>query len=320
MRETRADTARAVGLTVLLHLVPVAVWLIGWLIALLWPRPMATASAGSPVEAEMVAASDLSAAMRRTLRDRPDPIPDPLPEPEPEDADPLPQPEPEPSPQDSPTPQQNTAQDFIPVPDQESQEAVVDQATPLPATTTTPQPEKKRQEQVDLSQLERQQQAEARRRLAEMNASLERDKQLADIRRRRAEAARQAEMAEARLQQLADARATQASRSTPAQAGNNGTDTGLAARYRDALTRAILSKWVRPDNVALGARCKLIIRQLPGGEVADGGVEFSSPCAYDEAGRKSIEAAVLKAQPLPFAGFEPVFQRTLILNFEAQER
>ncbi|HEX5693842.1 MAG TPA: protein TolA, partial [Arenimonas sp.] len=46
----------------------------------------------------------------------------------------------------------------------------------------------------------------------------------------------------------------------------------------------------------------------------------SSPCAYDEMGQRSIEAAVLKAQPLPYAGFEKVFRRTLILNFEARDR
>jgi len=29
---------------------------------------------------------------------------------------------------------------------------------------------------------------------------------------------------------------------------------------------------------------------------------------------------VLKAQPLPYAGFESVFQRSLILNFRAEDR
>ena len=67
----------------------------------------------------------------------------------------------------------------------------------------------------------------------------------------------------------------------------------------------------------LGGICRLIIRQLPGGEVID--VEVSSPCAYDEQGRASIEKAVLKAQPLPYQGFEAVFQRNLTLNFIAED-
>ena len=85
-----------------------------------------------------------------------------------------------------------------------------------------------------------------------------------------------------------------------------------------ALQEAILSKWTRPETVPLGARCTLVIKQLPGGEVMS--AEVSSPCAYDEMGKRSIEAAVLKAQPLPYAGFETVFARTLRLNFEARDR
>jgi colicin import membrane protein len=49
-------------------------------------------------------------------------------------------------------------------------------------------------------------------------------------------------------------------------------------------------------------------------------VQVSASCPYDELGRRSVEAAVLKAQPLPYAGFETVFSRTLTLNFEAQDR
>lgn len=89
------------------------------------------------------------------------------------------------------------------------------------------------------------------------------------------------------------------------------------ARYADAIQQAITSRWIRPASVEIGARCRLLVQQLPGGEVMS--VEVSSPCAYDELGRASIKNAVLKAQPLPYAGFEPVFQRTLTLNFHAQD-
>jgi len=43
-------------------------------------------------------------------------------------------------------------------------------------------------------------------------------------------------------------------------------------------------------------------------------------CPMDAAGQRSIEAAVLKAQPLPYRGFEPVFRRKLTFIFEAQDR
>jgi colicin import membrane protein len=40
----------------------------------------------------------------------------------------------------------------------------------------------------------------------------------------------------------------------------------------------------------------------------------------DQVGQDSLERAVLKAQPLPYRGFETVFNRTLNFNFTAQDR
>ncbi|MBZ0088579.1 MAG: cell envelope integrity protein TolA, partial [Thermomonas sp.] len=100
--------------------------------------------------------------------------------------------------------------------------------------------------------------------------------------------------------------------------GAGGTDPGLLARYRDALQRAIVRQWTRPDSVPLGQRCRISIRQLPGGDVIS--VEIDPSCPYDAQGRRSVEAAVLKAAPLPYAGFETVFNRNLELNFEAADQ
>ena len=78
------------------------------------------------------------------------------------------------------------------------------------------------------------------------------------------------------------------------------------------------AKWTRPDGIPADAVCPLIISQRPGGEVLE--VQVSSPCAYDEQGRRSIESAVLKAQPLPYQGFEAVFKHDMTLNFRAEDR
>lgn len=317
MREKPADTARAIVLALLVHLALALVLFAG----LWWTRAAAPAAAAGAMSAEVVETSSLSSAMRRTIADRPEPVV--APEPEEVDSDPLPQPEPEPRPEDQPTPVQREAQDFIPQPDDVNQEAVVDAPTPTPAEEAKVQEAKRRQEQVDLTEQQRQQEAERQRRLSEMEQ--QRQQQLADIRRRRALAARDAKVAEAQLRQIAEARAASASEeaarsdaaaSQPAGAG--GTDTGLQARYAEALRQAIVSKWTRPETVPIGAPCRLVIRQLPGGEVMD--VQVASPCSYDEQGQESIKRAVLKAQPLPYAGFEPVFQRTLTLNFKAADR
>ena len=321
MRETRADTAQAFGLALLLHALLFVLMFAG----LWWTRSAAPASAPGSMAAELVDAGALSAAMQRTLRNRPEPAEDVLPEPEvesePEAAAPLPQPLPEPAPQDAPIPQQQAPQEFIPEPDAQTQEVVVAQPTPIKATETEVQDAKRRQEQVDLTRRERQLEAERKQRLSQME--VERQKQLDDIRKRRAAASREAQLAEQKLAQIAAARAGRASedaaRADAGQpAGNDGVDAGLAARYAAALQAAIVAKWTRPDSIPAGAVCRLVIRQLPGGEVMN--VEVSSPCAYDEAGRRSIEAAVLKAQPLPYRGFEAVFQRNLTLNFRAEDR
>ncbi|HEY5850712.1 MAG TPA: cell envelope integrity protein TolA [Lysobacter sp.] len=319
MRESRADTARAIWLALALHALLFGLMFVG----LLWTRSTAPVSAaGSPVTAELIDANALSPAMQRTLRSRPKPVELPPP-PEPEEAAPLPQPLPEPRPEDSVATPQPQPQDFIPVPDNENQEAVVDQPTPIAAEEDKVQEAKRKQDQVDLTERKRQEQVEKQRRLAEQQDQ-EREQKLAEIRRKRAAASREADLAEQRLRQIADVR----SRPAPAESagssdaspppGNAGTDTGLQARYAAALQEAILSKWTRPETVPIGARCTLLIRQLPGGQVMS--AEVSSPCAYDEQGQRSIEAAVRKAQPLPYAGFEKVFARNLTLNFTAQDR
>lgn len=317
MRETRADTSRALLQALALHALLFALMFIG----LWWTRTNAPVSAAGPViEAELIDPNALSAAMKRTLRNRPEPVPpqaQPEPEPVEEDTAPPPQPLPEPAPQDSPVPRQMQAQERIPEPDTREQEEVT-AAQQLEQSQERIQEERRRQEQVDLTERERQQQAERRQRLSEME--LQRQRQLADIRKRRAAAAREAALAEQKLKQLADARRPvetgQSSASPPP--GNEGVDDNLQAQYALALQQAIRNHWTRPETVPLGQRCRLTIRQLPGGEVVD--VDVSPACPYDDLGKRSVEAAVLKAQPLPYAGFESVFQRTLVLNFEAQDR
>lgn len=95
------------------------------------------------------------------------------------------------------------------------------------------------------------------------------------------------------------------------------TDPELLKRYMAALQDRILRQWMRPESVPSGKRCLVRIQLRPGGEVLS--VDIDPNCPYDEAGRRSVKAAVLKAQPLPYAGFEPVFTRTVLLNFLAQD-
>lgn len=311
----------AVGVHVLVALLFVLAWL--------WsPSRSFEPAAGSPViEASLVVSSADIRAAEQAMKDapKPEPLPQPIEDVAEEDTVPPPQPIPEPRPQDSPVPQQQHAQERIPVPDTEDQEAASRLAISQEKALKE-QEEKRRQEQIDLTERQRQEEAERKQRLAQQQEEADRQKKLEEIRRKRAQAAREAQLAEQRLQQITDARNRQtAAASTPAAAntgnpppGQGGSADDLLAKYQSALQQAITDKWTRPDSVPLGTRCRIIIRQLPGGEVLN--AEVQPGCPYDEMGRRSVEAAVLKAQPLPYRGFESVFNRTLILNFEAQDR
>lgn len=316
MQETRADNAQAIGLALLLHAVLFGLIFFG----LWWTRSTTPPSAGEPVSAELFDPDSLSQSMRRELAQRPEPIDEPPPPP------PAPEPEslPEPLPEEVPPPPQPQAQEQLPVPDTvEQDEARRDAISELQAERE--QEERRRQEQIDLTERERQEEAE-RKKQQQTEMEQERQKQLEDIRRQREQAEREIKQTEQRLKQIADARARSASEaaaqdaaaSAPPPPGNRGVDPNLLGQYQAALQEAILRNWSRPDNVPLGQRCRIVIRQLPGGQVMDAKVDPS--CPYDELGRRSVEAAVLKAQPLPYAGFEAVFNRTLLLNFEAQDR
>jgi|GEM_PF-111293 len=327
MRESRSDNVVAIGLSILVHVLLFGLILLG----ALWNASSRPESAmGSPVSADIIDPNALSAADRRALASRPEPLPDPVPEPEPEPVvEPVPaplpepveqpvvappQPLPEPRPEDAVAPRQTAPQEVIPKPDPVSQAAVRRDALAAEQREKE-QEEKRRQAQVELAEQQKQAEAEEKRRLARQ--------ELEKIRAERERNERQARQAEERLKQIADRNAQQASEQRAAASaaspppGRPDGDSGLAAKYAAALQEAIRRNWRRPDNVPLGQRCRLYITQLPGGEVLN--VEFDASCPYDAQGRRSVEAAVRAAEPLPYAGFESVFNRRLNLNFTAQD-
>lgn len=302
MRETRADTRVAVVAAIALHALLFALMFAGmW-----WTRTAVPVSAAGPViEADLVDPDALDAPLRRALEAPA--VPPPLPEPvvEPEPVRPLPAPEPEPPPPEA----QPQPQERIPEPDTREQERVEREAEAA-RQAAREQEQKRRQEQIDLTERKRQEEAE--------NKQREIARKLEAIRAEQAKAKRAAELAEQKLRQIEDARRAAAASSAAPPPGNEGIDKDLASRYAAALTEAILRNWTRPESVPLGQRCVIVIKQVPGGSVIDAKVDPS--CPYDELGRRSVEAAVLKAQPLPYAGFEAVFNRNLRLNFKAADR
>lgn len=344
--DNRNEWGLPVVLALLVHLLVAAIFIIAWM----WsPSRSTEAAAGDPaLEANMQLSAAEASAARQALRaseklpDLPEPVEEAQPEPVPEDTVPPPQPIPEPKPQDAPTPQQHNAQERIAQPDTVDQERVSALAISQEKARQE-QEAKRRQEQIDLTERKRVEEAEQKLRLAkqqeeadrkkiadqqrqanENQAEQERQQKIAEIRRKREQAEREAKLAEQRLRQVADARARAQAASTSSgnsgpstpSPGQGGTSNDLTAKYAAAIQQAVVAQWNRPDNVANGTRCRILIKQLPGGEVMS--AEVQSGCAMDAAARDSIERAVLRAQPLPFRGYETVFRRELMFTFTAQ--
>lgn len=173
----------------------------------------------------------------------------------------------------------------------DAQEQAQEHLQPDAVSTETAEPE--RDEQHPLEHAEIQSEAEA------------------DLTERKPE-----QMSQEQARNIADD-AAQADASASAPPGNNGTNPNLLEAYRAALQEAIQRNWDKPAFIPSGQRCNINIRQLPGGEVVE--VQVDPTCPYDELGRRSIEAAVLKASPLPYSGFEPVLQLELTFEFEARD-
>jgi colicin import membrane protein len=172
------------------------------------------------------------------------------------------------------------------------------------------QEEKVRQRQVELEE-------EKQRKLRE-----EQQKQLAQIRKEREAVEKKLKLERERLAQIEDRNQKQAQaqaqpetehEAEQAQTGAGGRDDDLTARYAAAIQAAVTNNWNRPDNAQAGLRCVLNIAQIPGGDVIS--VSIGTPCNADPVTRTSIEQAVMKAAPLPYQGYEKVFQRNIKFNF-----
>ncbi len=252
---------------------------------------------GEPVVASvMISAADIKQA-QKSIRES-----EAAPPPKPAQAV---QPTPEPSPQTSETPQQMQAQAPVINPDSEDQQRINKLAIEqTEEQIVAEREERRRQAQIDLTDdVEKQDMAERKQRLREQQLA-----QLEAIRLAQKSAATRTRMEDQRLQQLQDVNQSEPVRAPPgppqAISGNPNAKNDLLARYRAAIKAAIDSNW-RHDGAEPLQRCQVEFTQAPGGEVID--VTFIS-CPFSPEARDKAERAV-RLTPLPYYGFEPVFQR-----------
>lgn len=145
----------------------------------------------------------------------------------------------------------------------------------------------------------------------------ERQKKLEELRRKRLEAEQQAQKPPAVEPKATPQEQTQTSQ-PPVGVRNGAEDQKrtLQTQYIAAIQAAVTRQWARPSGTRPGLQCVIKVNQIPGGGVID--VSIGSPCNASAVARNSIINAVKKADPLPYAGFEDVFDRRLNFNFQYQ--
>ena len=262
--------------------------------ALQCSRPVSVA--GPVIEASLVSFTPKAQPLPKVARTAP-PVPKPTPA------------KPEPKPEVI----ERKPLDSLPAQDTVNQEKI-DKLALEKAEAEREQEEKRKREQELLDEQER---------VAQME--VERRQQLEDIRKLREAAEKKRKDEELKLAKLQEKQRQdspdeeraitepQADRPDQQMAGNEGTDTDLLSRYVFALSTAVNNAWQRPETAQAGLRCIVRIVQIPGGEVLSATVV--APCPTDDVTRRSIEAAVLRAQPLPYQGYEKVFRRSIDFQF-----
>ena len=193
-------------------------------------------------------------------------------------------------------------------PDVKDQERVVEDAAEQ-AEAKQLQEEKQRQRQAEIDAQAAKQKEEKQKQIdalfAKMDAAAQQTKNLDS----------KAKQAKQQMEDLANAKddaQPDLPKADQRQTGNNSANSSLADEYAAAIQNAVTPNWLRPDNMP-GVPCQVHIVQSPGGDVLSATVDSS--CPYDDAGRRSVENAVLRTQTLPYKGFESVFQRNLTFTF-----
>lgn len=145
-----------------------------------------------------------------------------------------------------------------------------------------------------------------------------------------AAAAEQAAKRRARDAEVAKARAAQLKREREASAQKSREDdlkqqlaaeerrskmarSGEEAKYHEAIRQKVVRNWIRPAALPANLECVVAVEQLSTGDVVKAEV---ASCNGDESVKRSIEAAVLRASPLPSPADRSIWDRHIEFIFK----
>ena len=166
----------------------------------------------------------------------------------------------------------------------------------------------RRQEEAQRQKAEQ----EARRRAEEQRRrqeEVERQRREAELERQRDIERQRAENERRRREQEADMLAAAIAAEESRTAARNSDD---MTAYLFALQQKVVRNWSPPPSAAEGLDCEVRVRQTPRGEVLDARVVR---CNGDAAVKRSIEAAVRRASPLPVPRNALLFEPTVLFAF-----
>jgi colicin import membrane protein len=278
---------RAIALSILVHSLIVAAAVLGWFT---WkhepPEPQTLAIEASVVDERVLEGVS----------------------PPPEPAPPEPEPVPEPESQPEPIPPEEEAP---PEPDPAEIERRQQEERAEAERQAREQAEKEAREEEARLEAEKQ---EAERVEAEKQAAAKAAAEKAAAEKKRAEEAAARKAAEEKARQ---AREEELRRSLEAEERRNAArNSEEAARWHAQIINRVTRAWIRPPAAVAGVNCVVLVSQVPGGEVTSVRVDSCTP--NDAALRESVEAAVLRASPLPTPPPGVPFERNLRLIFAPQ--
>jgi colicin import membrane protein len=290
---------RAIALSLLVHSLIVAAAVLGWFTYKHEPPTSQTLA----IEASVVDERDL-----KGVAPAPEPAPPPVPEPE---VQPEPEPAPPPEEQGPPPPDPEEIERRK---EEERLAAEKLEQEKLEQEKQVQEQQRLDAEKKEAEKLEAEKQAAARAAAEKAAAEkLAADKRAAEKKRAEdAAAARKAAEEKAR-----EAREAELRRSLEAEErGNAARNSEEAARWHAQIVNRITRAWIRPPSAVAGVSCVVLVSQVPGGEVTS--VRVDSCTTDDAALRESVEAAVLRASPLPTPPAGVPFERNLRLIFAPQ--
>lgn len=286
MSERKSDRWVSLTQSVLLHGAVIGALAYGFYTYKQRPKPVPTLA----IEGTVVSDKDLSPAQPQTKPQPPPPKPEPPPpEPVVEDA--------------APPPPEDTERQK-----KEAEEAQAKLEEQRKAEEARVALEQQQAEEKAAAEQKAREEAEKKRQQDEREAEA---KRVAEA-KKKAEEKRKAEEA-----RLAAERENELRKSLEAEERVNALRSSSAMQsWLGQIAARIQRAWLRPPSAKPGLDCMVYVTQVPGGAVTDVRV---GECNGDGAVRESIQAAVLRASPLPPPPDPALFDRNLEIRFVPTE-